>query len=1006
MNMADEGDKNSYGNADGNRNGGWVNLFAIPDFGTQLSDRLQQTLVDIGRQNPLFSLDIFDTAPHALRLPENENEEPRAGSGFFQLPALLSELAPLHEAPIRDIDSAIKKAQVSKTQPMPEPIQGLEGEQSEDIWLRADDGLARPAQYRTWDKFDQAHQGQPPTVFITEAGPAAFDSLVASGRSSPQPGSDVVEDAAYCACLLSLALGRSSVLFSWDAEKKSFVKTVAHLRTSGLSLKSIQCIDRLCLECANAIKYLQSFSQRTHASASSPATFALAGVVDRLVLAILSELGIRSGRVRSILQLQAIVQPVHSVLSFFETLVARLAREKTDEAMLSCLFQEVQSAEYRDGLLRELTCEVLRLISKPWTDFVQEWIGLKVEEGTTLTKKGPGKSFVKVADRIWTDDQGFELEEPDFFLDEDKMPSFVPPEIAQAIFETGRNLRFLRERHPEHPLSRRDAITRMRPPKVEWQFDWEGIAKLETRVNEYQKAVSLALRGNSLGRQQETGPPGSRDPNEYKLEFFGKSDDQIEANILASMGHLDQPPENREARSRLTTLLRDRLYLRVNGMVDEDGGFSPHWSLVPLLSFGPIIGAQSRLVNHECMKLLFSAHDLRVHIDLLKQCYLLDNGVLCSRLSHALFDPDLETAERKSGVAFGGGVMGLRLGGRETWPPASSELRLVLMGVLSDSYNSPSQGTQEARPTVTPRSLVSDLPGDLSFAIRDLNSEEIDRCLNPDGVEALDFLQLSYKPPSPLRPIMSPMILYKYDRIFRLLLRVLRMLYVVNQLFRFIPLSKRLHGQARPSNASVRFCIEARHFISQLAAYFFDTGISAPWLTFETWLKRVESELSGDSETTPDAHDPVDMSTKNCSPDMVRDRQEQVLDDIMLALFLRKRQQPVLKLLEEIFTVILRFAKQVRVRGPGGVEAKGKQNQAETAEKLYAAFREKVEVFLSVCKGLGEKTGAGGKSSSKADGGGIGGVRRPSESPFETLVLMLDMAGFYGKKAGKGAGMF
>ncbi|KAK3688129.1 Spc98 family-domain-containing protein [Podospora appendiculata] len=1001
MTMAGEGDKNWYGNANGNRNGDSANanLFAIPDFGRQPPDRLQQTLDDIGGTAPLFSLDIFDTAPHALPLLRNKNEKPPAGTGFFELPPLLSELAPLHGAPVRDIDSGIKKTQVNKAEPRSEPVPRLEEELPEDIWLCADDGLARPAEYRTWDKFDQPHDGQPPTVFITEAGPSAFDSLMASGRDFPrQLGSDVVTDAAYCACLLSLALGRSSVLFSWDAEKKSFVKTIAHLRTSGLSLKSVQCIDTLCLDCANAIKYLQSFSQTTYASASSPATFALAGVVDRLVLAILSELGIRSGRVRSILQLQAIVQPVHSVLSFFETLVTRLARAKTDEAMLSCLFQEVQSAEYRDGLLRELTCEVLRLMSKPWTDFVQEWIGLKVEEGTVLTKKGPGKSFVKIADRIWTDDQGFELEEPDFFLDDEKMPSFVPQDIAQAIFETGRNLRFLRDRHPEHPLSRQDVITRMRPPKLEWQFDWEGIAKLETRVNEYQEAVSLALHGNTLGRQQETGPPGSRNPNEYKLEFFGKSDDQIEANILASMGHLDQPPENREARSRLTALLRDRLYLRANGMVDDDG-FSPHWSLVPLLSFGPIIGAQSRLVNHECMKLLFSAHNLRVHIDLLKQCYLLDNGVLCSRLSHALFDPDLETAERKSGIAFGGGVMGLRLGGRETWPPASSELRLVLMGVLSDSYNSPTQGAQEARPTLSPRSLVSDLPGDLSFAIRDLTLEEIDRCMNPDGVEALDFLQLSYKPPSPLRPIMSPTVLYKYDRIFCLLLRVLRMLYVVNQLFRFIPLSKRLHGPERLSNASVRFCIEARHFISQVAAFIFGTGISAPWLTFETWLNRVEAELSGDSETTLDVHNPADMSTKNCSPDMVRDRQEQVLDDIMLALFLRKRQQPVLKLLEEIFNVILRFAKQVRVRGPGGVEAEGKQDQAETAEKLYAAFREKVEVFLSVCKGLGEKTGVGGKSSSKADGGGMGGAGKPNESPFETLVLMLDMAGFYGKKA-------
>ncbi|KAK0629782.1 Spc98 family-domain-containing protein [Bombardia bombarda] len=1001
-------------------------LFAIPDF-WQSSDRLEQSLLDINRGgDPIFSLHVSESQ-HSL-LAGDGGGEPKlleaaradlANAGFFKLPPFLRELA------FQQVSEENKPAPRSELEP-PEPESSPVSE--DDIWLYGNEDIPKPPEYKTWDRFNQDSQEQISPVFITEAGPAAFDVLLALDRASLDTGSDVIDDASYCACLLSLALGRSSVLFSWDAAKHSFFKTKAHLRTSGLSLESIQGIDNLCLDCANAIRNLQSFVETTYSTSSAPTSVALAGVVGRLVLAIQSELGARSGGVRSILQLQSLVRPAESVLSYFQGLVDKLARQRSEEGMLSCLFQEVQSAEYRDGLVREATCEVLRQVSRPWTDFVEEWVGLRAEMGAVITKQGPGKSFVTVTDSIWLDDQGFELEEADYFLDEDKMPSFVPADIAQEIFETGRNLRFLKDHHPEHALSRQNAVTLSKPPKLEWQFDWDAITQLEARVQEYQDAVSLAVQSTTLEKEQENRRlAGSWDSSGYELNFFGKSEDQIAANVLASIGQFDEPLDAREDPDKLTMLLRTRLYPGEDIPVNYES-FSPHWSLVPLLSFGPVIGVQSRLVNYECMKLLFSAHDIRIHIDLLKQCYLLGNGLLCSRLSHALFDPDLETAERKAGVALLGGVMGLRLGSRENWPPASSELRLALMGVLSDSYQPPPSqaggggdggggGSHQAKPIPASRTLISDLPGDLSFAVRDLSPEEIDRCMDPDAVEALDFLQLSYKPPSTLRSVMTPLILSKYDRIFRHLLRIQRMLYVVNQLFRDIPLANRRSGQQQSSNASARFCVEARQFVSQIAAYFFATGVTAPWRRFEAWLHMLETELlgdtAGDGSKNNNPHR-VAAREDDCSPATLRDRQEQVLDDIMSALLLRKRQAPVLKLLEEIFTVVLRFARQVRVRAPGGVEARGHQKEADTPERLYAVFRKRVEVFVTVCKGLGEKTTAAASGGSKRglcvdenyidDEGGGGGVRGRGkgqaavESPIETLVLMLDMSGFYSKK--------
>ncbi|KAL2021949.1 hypothetical protein VTK56DRAFT_6368 [Thermocarpiscus australiensis] len=996
-----------------------ADLFAIPDF-WRPSSLLDQSISDVTRQSPLFARDVSGTAYleastgliGSAQFPISKGIEDEDGV-FFKLPFLLKELAG-QETKLQDQSES--ESQDVEAAPEPEPLPPLE---DDDFWLCPKDDTDKPYVHKTWESFEQAEQGSRSPLLITEAGPSVFDALLASKQTSGDLVPDVLDPALYCACLLSLALGRSSVLFSWDAGKDSFVKTAPHLRISGLSLESVTAIDDLCIDCGNSARHLQAFAETTYSAASNPTRVALAGVVDRLVVLVRSELSEHSRNVRSVLQLQSVVQPAQSILSYFKDLVKKLAQERSDEGILSRLFQESQSCEYRNGLLRAATREVLRTVSKPWTDFVEEWIGLKAEEGMAVTKTGPGRGFIKVADKMWIDDQGFELEEADYFLDEGKMPTFIPEDMAQTIFETGRNLRFLREQHPEHPLCRPGVVSSTMPPRLGWEFDWDAISKLEARVRQYSIALTRVVQGNLPERERETTLTATDKENcdRVGIACFGKSEAEVEADVMASIRQLDQPLENRGPEDKLSLLLHDRLYRTADNLSDP-GGLSPHWDLVPLLSFGPVIEAQGRLINRECIKLLFSSHHLRVHIDLLRQYFLLGNGLLCSRLSHALFDPNLHSAERKAGVALSGGMMGLRLGGRRTWPPASSELRLALMGVLSECYQPPNQ---KYNPSATPPSnnnKKSDLPGDLSFAVRDLSQEEIDRCMDPDSLEALDFLRLSYKPPAALRPIMAAPILVKYDRVFKLLLRVLRMLYVANELFHSGGGGEE-QSASNASSASARFRIEARHFIRQVASYFFDAGVAAPWRRFEAWLDAVEAEVVVGGAADPEAATAAPATTagagagaarnyrassssSSCSsPDVMRDRLERALDETMSVLLLRRRQAPVLGLLEETFAVILRFAKALR----GGRHRDGTVSSGpQSPEEMYGVFRKKVEVFITVCRGLGEKMG-GGKGQVAGGGGGERGAGRGAkgvENPVEQLLVMLDMSGFYGRRAGSG----
>jgi len=619
-------------------------------------------------------------------------------------------------------------------------------------------------------------------------------------------------------------------------------------------------------------------------------------------------------------------------------------------------------------------------------DFAGEWMGLQREAGVPLTRLGGGKSFVKVDWRAWIDEQGTEVGEPDFVLDSTRMPSFISPDDAHTMFETGKSLRFLRSHHPDHALARAEVVASATPPKLDWRFSWQEIEQVENKVLQYERDLLAALQQYSAADSTPVVVEHMADPEPFRLNFFGKPEEDMNAHFLASIQSLGEPLTNTISSDRLSTILTDSLQNDGSASPIEGFTFAPPTSLTPSISFGPIISTQARIVNGACMRLFFNSHKLREHLFLQRQFQLLGNGVFSSRLSHALFDPDLETAERQAGVARTGGVMGLRLGGRDTWPPASSELRLALMGVLTDSYISTGGTNQDNAGSYLDRK--GELPGDLSFAVREMSQDEIDRCLNPNSIEALDFLRLSYKPPPPLEVIITPICLYKYDQLFKLLLRVLRMLYAVNQLFRDAT-DRTSYWQGVDPTAQ-RFRIEAHHFVSSVCGYFFDTGIDATWRIFERKLDEVEERLGmNDGQAALGEHEGLDK---------LRGYHEKVLDRIMFALLLRKRQQPVMKLLEEIFSLVLEFAKHSRERAEG---VKRKVGMDAEVRDMYVQFRKKVGVFITVCRGLSERRGYGegkdGKVKIEGRGGLFSGEDLVEDNTVAQLLARLEISNYYSR---------
>ncbi|KAH6895438.1 Spc98 family-domain-containing protein [Thelonectria olida] len=945
-----------------------ADLFAVPEL-WQTSKLLDQ----FGRDDalrPFFTSNLQDSLESSLvQLAQVATEQ----NGFFKLPPLET---PSNDEPETKEDADDAQTTIENT---PEP------EATADLWMGLDEVQEKAPGHKTWDAFLSPTATATQPTLVTEAGPEVYDAILTWSidplllKNSDVP---IVEAKPYFSSLLALAIGQESVFYSRQAKGSSFASVLPKMRISGYSRHVLQGLEKQCLRCGSMFMQLRSFVQSTYAKRATRCGVALASALDQILKDSQQHVAVHGHNPRSLLALQSTIKGLLAILEPFQRLAAKLRRGYSDEHVLSIVFHEAYSVDHGEEQLREIMREVLGRVSRPWVEFLEEWIGTRQEVGIPFSKSnvGESKGFVKVSAESYTDDFGQELEDVDFRLEEGKIPHFMPDDVAKSIFETGKNLRFIRSCHPEHPLSNAEFLGLADPPKAEWLYDWDAILSLENRVTKYRDSLLDAIQ-KQRSRPETTSSlqRGLTFQAPTELQFFGVEEKTIEERLLSSIDQFNQPLSDPTAEDSLSCVVRQRLSGRYQSP-SNSSHFAPHWSLLAVLSFGGIAFAQAQIINHESLRLLFSKHELRSHLRMHRDFHLFGNGMFSSRLSHALFDPDLETTERQAGVARQGGVMGLRLGGRDNWPPASSELRLALMGVLAESFDS-ENGFTNKRATSKSRDS-SQLPGDLSFAVRDLSDEEIDKCLDPDSLEALDFLRLSYKAPTALAPIITPVILTQYDGIFKLLLRILRVLFVTNQLFRDI--NTRTSRWEDPNNASYRFAREAHYFVSGITSYFLDTGVAIPWQAFEAKLDKVQADLNNPRASISEG--------KTESPDRIRELHSLVLDRIMFALFLKKRQQPVLKLLEDIFGGILQYAKYSRMQALGRA---GSGREFQNPEELYRLFKRNVQIFITVCRGLTEKVRSSGNRGEDDLGlrqDGIG-----EDHMVAQLLMKLDMNDYYSK---------
>lgn len=797
-----------------------------------------------------------------------------------------------------------------------------------------------PPKARTWESFYNDGFETSRTCYVSEAGPEVLDAILsrqASGQVenvSEHSSGHILKSGPLLAGLLQLVMGRDSVIFRYVGTEEGFQSRFGNVRMSGYCPETFASLTDSITTFANRLKSLNSFVDEVCSRGRTcRSMIALANHVSKLLLTLQAQLYQASQGTHSMLQLQALIREPDLLLARLSSLIKQITTTEGDEELLFTLFGFAQDSDHSTWL-RPTVLGMLSHATRPWLSSLGKWIGVQVDHEGHYHQSSPG--FVHATTTVAKDDQGKESTTYEFEFDGSRLPGFVASEEAERMFEVGLDLRLLQTHIPEHPILHAKSAVQ-KPPELELHFSWQDIGRIEAQAKAYEEALLFAIKEfdtgkNMTGRELGIGAEdllASADRTLAPLEA-------PERYIAASIAQIEEPLYD----------LQTDFQAKITETEDVNS-FSPPFSVIPSLSFTPIISAQARLINQSTLHLLFKGHKLRSHLALQHRYQLLGGGVFASRLSHALFDADIPSAERRKGNPRLG-TSGLKLGARESWPPASSELRLALMGILSDDYCGTDSST-------THRS--NDLPGGLSFAIRAMSEDELGRCMDPNSIWALDFLRLQYKPPPPLDVIISSTSLEKYDIVFKLLVRANRMLYAVTHFTR-APLVVDMIAQ--------RFKFEAHHFVSCVCSYLFE-NVTSIWKVFEKRLDALELRIE---HYEIGEHDRLKR---------LREMHDGMLDDMMFALLLRKRQEMVMGLLEEIFSIVLVFAH--RERSGDGFDARSD----------YERFRKKVKVFVSVCRGLSERkafSGVGGTAAGD-EGGGIAG-----------LLLRLEMSGYY-TRAGK-----
>ncbi|KJX97908.1 gamma-tubulin complex component gcp6 like protein [Zymoseptoria brevis] len=765
-----------------------------------------------------------------------------------------------------------------------------------DLW-KIDEAIAQSTSLHTWECFDGKDVcDSQATAFLSEASQSAFDA--AANLQSKHVG--VLPQDLVLRAMCNLAVGRPSSLFPWDSSKKKFRTTLPGASISGFTEMCSNNAAEAIMDMGNCIMRLRQFRDESLPRARSfPASRAMKHCVALVLSAIDESVSTGFASVESLLQLRHLVERPRSVLAVLYELCSTCETCLSEESFISMVSNRVWDLADTGHDCHAIMYCILTKISAPWLERLSIDIGL-CDPATSALDAG----LDHVQDnREHT--QGF-LELADLDL----------------IHETRVATRLLREVAPTCPLLGSTA-----PECLQAYASFADAASSAEKAAHtarcYEARMIQALAASpssepkllSIHAQTTSYPPPAEQDGWLNPE---SNEDYIARSAsLMSCAIIDGNQTQGDELVRQVTLA---CHDQSATSPDNISGLTAEVSSSLMDRVRPMIATQHRLVNGVLLRSMLRDHHLREHLEVQRAHQLFGSGDFLTRLSTALFSPNAQSAERKRGVIPTGEVLGLRLGASsdQRWPPASSELRLTLADVLQDTQN-PRPSSRASKNTGHQHVTFP-----ISFAIRELSEEEIDRVLDVQSVHALDFLRLQYDPTPPVNAVLNLENLLSYDAIFRFLLKLVRQTYVTTNLPR--------DSFGSHARKAAIFAHRSRHFISVLMTHTMDLGIDAPWRHFLSSFDQLERNLAEEDAA-------ADIGSKtSTSIEGLRVLHTACLERIRNRLYLRRKHEKVRLAMEKVFTAILSCAALLT--------ASGEVNAGDFETEL-AAFNSSCEQFLS-----------------------------------------------------------
>lgn len=699
----------------------------------------------------------------------------------------------------------------------------------------------------TWDAFSNAATKSSDRKYVTETTTREYNNLQTRLCQSGQKKSlQFADGLSLQKALTNLIFGRSSSFFVWNEKVSHFDFNVPEFAISGCTQAVSARICKHFMSFGSRYRRLKDYSQATTGANSTKYAFqrSLQKALHSLELHASSS---QEQQPRCILILEEVKKMI-DLLSALEYIFKTTASSLSEPDFLTTFAREIENVWASYCHLRPILNIVLSDVAQPAIQQTRQLLGL--QQDVTIRANEDEWLFVHLL-----------------------------PQYHQALTDVKACLAVLGGFSSK-------ATSVETAHNINLAHSWSDLVGIQNNADVVENATRIdrssqlpVLYGHAANFHEGAEALACPDPFSIDFDFvapnaFGAAQIEQERTL--------RPPMSREI-----------AHMFSDTATEVVAQLSPLQAIK--LSLGPIIGVSRRLTSFAVVKTLFVQHELKAHLHVLAASFLIGSGLFTTRLATALFDSSQDNLEgkRKSGLTGG-----LRLEDREVWPPASSELRLVLNGILFETISS---------------TIPVQIRNCVSFAIKELSDEEAELCRNAQSIHALDFLRIVYAPSDAmLESVITPGTLDKYDRIFNFMLILLRVHTLCQSLTMRI-----VKAQSPPhDNIYIRFCLEANHFVRTLLDYATNNAIFLPWREFEQRVQIIsDCVMADDYQRT--------VNEAKSISQLCQDHAD-TLDNILKGLLLKKRHAEALGMIREIFDLILRF----------GSDAK----QTASASRIKAAY--------------------------------------------------------------------